>query len=621
MSLIQNFILQSKNTFLKNKFVIISVFILFVFIVVYFIFTDSPGSMNNCNYSFTCLLERISLSNEPLNIRSVLVGIVGILGLFLLWIRTNDQVKKTKLETKRRLDEGFDSAVNALSKPLTSDSYPAHIGAISSLIQLAIDSSRHTQICLNVLCSCNEWMEDHLREFSNYALYVEEHRGNNTLHVDKSVPYPQQHINTFNHMVCKQIEGDIVTILQEKRSQRVLNAIRDILIKIPKDNLKSLDFKHKFLCGIDLSESSGKELPLKGINFSQAYLNGSFIKNANLEYCNLQGANLRGCVIESANLKKANLRSAELININIVDAELESANLRYAKLREAYLGFVNLAGVSFKNAELQNVELCQVSMEGVDFSYANLQGIRIVLDEEDAPTQNLCGATMHNTDMQLSYLSNIDMCGVFLESSNAEGSVLDEIKLEGSIIDSSNLSVINYEGVNSDNLIFRKLSDKNNKFSQNDLDTLAKQLLNPVYIRGDKGRFKYTRDKIMGYQKEVSDPLRFTKFIDDNAIQMMDCYKNIKENIKLEEVKKLWLKAALENSYTAVGILRNLQSPQFIFSVLNSSLLHNEDDFFNSCRVYLWEGLKRAGKSQEVEDIQKWQKHNFYYDMRPGYPN
>ena len=619
--LIRKGFLRNSITFLKNNFIITLVFILFLVTAVYFIFTDSPISNTLCNNFLSCLLERVSLADEPLNIRSLLVGIVALIGLYFLDIRTKDQVQKTKLETKRRLDERFDSAVNALSKPLTSDSYPAHLGAISSLTQLAIDGPGHTQRCLDVLCSCNEWMEDHLGEFSNYARYVEEHRGKDNLHPGKSIPYPQQHINTFNRMVFKQVEGNIVTILQEKRSQRVLNAIREILIKIPEDNLKSLDFRHRFLCGIDLSELSGEELPLKGINFSQAYLNGSFIKKANLECCNLQNANLQGCAIEFTNLKKADLRSAKLININLVDTELESANLRNTKLHGAYVSFANLAGVNFKNAELQNVELCQVNMEGVDFSYANLQGIQILPNEQDAPTGNLCGATIFKTKMQLSYLLNIDMCGAMLLSSNTEGSVLEEIKLGGSIIEDSNLSFINYRSVSSDHLILKKAADRNNKLSQNDLDKLANILLNPVYVSGDRGRLAYIKDKVMSYQKEASDPLRFTKFLDNNAIQMIDCYKNIKENIKLEEVKKLWLKVALENSYTAVGILRNLRSPQFLFAFLDDSSLNNEDDFFNSFRAYLWKELKRAGKSQEVEDIQKWQEDNFYYDMHPSYLN
>ncbi len=306
------------------------------------------------------LFAQLSPSDQPLNIRDVFIGFAGLATLIFTALRLmiidqqkEDQVKRTNIESGRRLSERFDNAVAALSKELDESSFPSHLGAISSLRALAIDSSKNTQRCLDIICSCNRWMDGR----GCIEGFIKE---------GSLTPYSYRLLNEDDR-IGNISKGGGITLLQEKRSQEALRAISHILTRVSTKNpeqLQTLDFHNKMLCGISL-----KDIKLDRINFENTYLVAAKLNNVSL----------KGATLDVAKLEGASLRYTEL----------QGASLRHTELRGTCLYDIKLQGADLYNAELQgslliNSQLQGAIMDKIDLSWA------ILLD------CNLCGVTLKN---------------------------------------------------------------------------------------------------------------------------------------------------------------------------------------------------------------------------------
>ena len=397
---------------------------------------------------------RLSSPAELLNFRNILIGIVGIATLIFTGWRTyiadqqkESQVKQTKIAEGRRLGERFDNAVEALSKNLDESSFPAHLGAISGLRSLATDSAVNTQRCLDIICSCNQWMEGYLDEFAKerrkfpYShLLLNEHnriaKNNKIGHV------------TLLHEKCSQEsltstlnKGEKITLLHEKRSQEALVAISHILKKISTNDpkkLKKLKFHNKMLCGISLSN-----LKLDGIDFQNTYLVAADMYNVSLNKAKLNLANLQKTYLEKASLRGASLRRANLKISDLWDANLQGAFLWKAKLQGASLSRANLQGSFLNNSNLQNAYL----------GGANLQG---------------------------TFLKNIDLEGALLINTMLQGAFLNNSNLSNTMVLGCNLYGTKLNNVKSKNIIFNDISDaghiKDNDRREKYLDSICQDM-------------------------------------------------------------------------------------------------------------------------------------------------
>jgi uncharacterized protein YjbI with pentapeptide repeats len=129
--------------------------------------------------------------------------------------------------------------------------------------------------------------------------------------------------------------------------------------------MKHVDFREADLTAVDLSgleeadevDFSGATLIcanfsqdlLDVINFTDADLRGSILKECgqgggNFTQANLTGLNLIWENFTQANLTETNLTGADLTNADLTEANLTRANLTRANLTEA-----NLTGAIFKN--------------------------------------------------------------------------------------------------------------------------------------------------------------------------------------------------------------------------------------------------------------------------------
>ncbi len=430
--------------------------------------------------SLAKVLARLASPEEPLNIRNILLGFAGITGLCLAAWRSRvldrqaktmeqrrdqdskelkimeqrrvDERRAEERNEERRFDERFANAVKSLSQELNETSYPAHLGAIVALRDLAMDNNNYTQRCLDILCSCNQWMEGYLDKFScNYD----------------TACFADIHLTANNRIVpIKSNKGNLIKLEHERRSQQSLSSVATILDKISKkDNagykIKNIDLSGKTLCGINLHEHE-----ISGINLNNAYLNGANLRLANMQgakltnahlrrayigEANLQGANMMNANMEGTDLMLANLQNATLHETNLQRTDLNNANLQGAtlirsNLKKAQLFRTNLQGVNMAEANLQGAQLAEVYLQNADLTKANLQGVKLTdaqLDETTLVSANLQEVNIRGIDAKGANFNDANLEGANLSDIDAKGSTFVGANLKGAYLRESDLPKAN----------------------------------------------------------------------------------------------------------------------------------------------------------------------------------
>ncbi len=453
-----------------NRWIIFLLFIMAVFIVVislYFYLTANENYLYPSNF-----WERLSDPEEPLNVRNILLGLAGIVGLFLAGWRGVSMDRQTKTDERRQiteskqfkadqekqLEEKFDNAVQSLSRELNENSYSDHTNAITTLRYIALNNTSYTQRCLDIICRCNQWMEGFLTEFS---VYKKEHC------------YADEFLTEVNRIAKTNDElKETVSLHQERRSQAAIKAVALILDRIGADDPKKhllveLDFSDKMLCGINLSGSE-----IEGVNFNRAYLNGSDLSDARLKKATFRGSSLQGADLHRANmqgaqLRRANMRGANLESANMQGAKLEDANMQEAKLfgvdlQTTHLNYVDLQRASLVCANLQNTRFFDVKIQEVDLFKANMQLAHlnsVHLQGANLNNTNLQGAKLRKVNLQGADLENANMRGAHIEDTNMQGTKLTRANMQGAIILGANL----YGAEINDNLIEHVMFDEISK--------------------------------------------------------------------------------------------------------------------------------------------------------------
>ena len=420
-----------------------------IILVILFAFTFlAKGLYDNCCGWWNILSIRLSSPIEPLNFRNVLIGIAGAVTLIFAGWRTYIASQNRISDKNRRFDERFDNAAEALSKKLNESSFPAHLGAVSGLRALAVDSPEHTQRCLDIICSCNQWMAGYINKFverRNKVLYsfwllkeqdriAKEYNQNK---IDESISLNKKGGPKLDAVIPHKKEQ--VTLLHEKRSQEALVAISYILTEISTNNpeqLQTLDFHNKMLCGISLSD-----LKLDGVDFQNTYLVSAYLNNISLNKAALNRANLQGAFLHDANLEGASLKAANLEDASLDNANLEGTSLDIANLQGASLEEANLRSASLRRANLQDTYLCGANLQGASLIKANLKGASLI-------EVNLENAFLDEVNLEGTSLSAVNLQGAFLDNTNLQGAPLDCVNLQGASLNRANLQGASLEYVN-----------------------------------------------------------------------------------------------------------------------------------------------------------------------------
>ena len=190
-----------------------------------------------------------------------------------------------------------------------------------------------------------------------------------------------------------------------------------------------IDFSNTYLVGAYLDEANltGATLGnanLTGADLSSANLTYAKLEYANLEYANLSIANLRIAILNNANLTGANLSSANLENIFLSSANLTGATLGNANLTGATLGNANLTGADLSSANLTGANLIAVNLLNASLNSANLTGANLI-------AVNLTGANLWYANLRNADLSYANLTGANLWYANLTNADLKNSDLRG----------------------------------------------------------------------------------------------------------------------------------------------------------------------------------------------
>ncbi len=426
-------------------------------------------------FSIDVVLARLSSSDEIVNFKSIALGLAGIIGIILAGWRSSVAERQARVAEERRLeerevekrdagrrfDERFADAVKSLSQELNETSYPAHLGAVIALRDLAIDNNNYIQRCLDILCSCNQWMEGYLEEFANYNRWADKYL--------EELMFENQYLCYANRPLKKnariaETEGKLhnpVTLYHERRSQNTLQAIAYIVIKISQSNskkhiLKDINFSNKMLCGIDLS---GAEIA--GVNFSNTYLNGALLKGINLRKAKLKNSHLRGANLSNSQMQGANIAGSNLNRAELSEAQMQKVDMSYAQLQNTSLFSAHLQDTVMRSSQLQGANLISAKMHGADLSGAYLQGAHLnsaQLQGAQLSYTQLQGATLSRAQLQGVRIIHSDLRGAKFFDAQLQGSLLAHSYVEGAIFLRCNLYGMTIQDNRCANIVFDEIS-------------------------------------------------------------------------------------------------------------------------------------------------------------------
>ncbi len=305
--------------------------------------------------------------------RDIVILTAGIVTLILTYWRssilseqiklqtqtTETQTKQISIQDRSRLDEQFKQAVEFLAK----EEHSAQTGAVFMLAALAKHSPEHTQRCLDMLCSLNEWMAERLEKIPNYFSRKEKNEKGKEINKkilwrDKVFKLDQTSLDDYWKKYLQTGNPDSAPddkareeaknyIAQERLSQTVIKETEKIITEVIRKKLDDQAFAKLYPQGLSLAQ---RFLPQINLYFS--HLKKRFVfHSAHLEGANLWSAHLEGAKLRSAHLEGANLESAHLEGANLESAHLEGAYLWSAHLEGAKFYDIKIdAKTNFKNS-------------------------------------------------------------------------------------------------------------------------------------------------------------------------------------------------------------------------------------------------------------------------------
>ncbi len=153
-------------------------------------------------------------------------------------------------------------------------------------------------------------------------------------------------------------------------------------------DLRGVDFTESFLEGADLRGADLSGAQLTRAVFCRAKLDGAILDNANLTEANLGQASLKDAKARGANLEKAQLFQTVLVGCDLEGAKLDGADFMECQLDFAKLSRASLAGTMIFRARLSNVDfgeanltktmLIECDAKESDFSKANATSLLLV---------------------------------------------------------------------------------------------------------------------------------------------------------------------------------------------------------------------------------------------------
>jgi len=359
-------------------------------------------------------LKEFGNNDRPFSIRNIAIGIAALATAIFTWWKntiskqqvevsqrqTEEQIKQTQnlirqtdnaqkqtenlieqtknaqrqieLQEDTRLDSLFAKAVEFLNE---KNDLLTRKGGVHILKDLAITSPKHTQKCIDMLCSLNQtWMPYVLNE--NIEFFVDEYFNWTNRNITQE---DLKHIHVFNKNDAKLPER---ILLSQDVNRHLISIINSISLNaLP----EQYDFSFKYLCSINLTD----------INFENFKLNNAFLVGANLTGCNfalgdLTGVNLQLATIIRCDFKRAMLVKSTLSGAKFVKTEFQCAFLNESTMHGTLFYDSNLQCSAFMDSEILGANLTKSNFQGANFTFAKIQA-------SDLSESNFQGASFRNS--------------------------------------------------------------------------------------------------------------------------------------------------------------------------------------------------------------------------------
>ena len=264
-------------------------------------------------------------SKKPFYLPNIAVMMAAVATAVFTWWKNVINSKQNEIQENTRMDELFVKAVDLLRR---ENNLMTRKAGVHILRDLAITSPKHTQICIDMLCSVNEmWMPFFLNKFPNFFNLNPIFTGSQNIEdlrvLDSS--------NSDENFLCKNKES-IAYKDDIELSRLILPFIKYIIIEI-NDDVRFKDnynLQNKYLCGGDFQGISFKKFHggMQHVNFQYAYLVFADFNSINLEASKFRQAVLALADFGSAILNNADFQNSDLTYVNFFSAKLEACDFR-----------------------------------------------------------------------------------------------------------------------------------------------------------------------------------------------------------------------------------------------------------------------------------------------------
>lgn len=190
----------------------------------------------------------------------------------------------------------------------------------------------------------------------------------------------------------------------------------------------------------DFSGESLSDLDLQGANFTNASVNFTLLRRANLADARFVDAQGEGVEFEGADARRADFTRASFPTALVGFADFTDAVFTDASLAFAFGWYVDAAGADFTGTILDQSFLRYSDFTGADFDDASLFAVSFL-------DSNLTGASLKGAFLQSARLDRADLTGADLTGADLLFAQLEEADLTGADLTGADLRFTDLTGV------------------------------------------------------------------------------------------------------------------------------------------------------------------------------
>jgi len=442
-------------------------------------------------------------------------------------IQKEQSEKQLEIQNDVRLDSLFAKAVEFLND---GNDLLTRKGGVHILKDLAINSSKHAQQCIDMLCSINEvWMPFVLNQCSDFFM-------------DKKFDWVNKKISNedlaekFKIKGIKEKYSKVDDLVEEiSVSQTAIKHIQSIIEYYNNvDYVLELNFSYKYLCGLRFTGNT----KLNNCVFENCILVGSHLKNYNnceVEFidCDLRGAKFSFCNFTSSNFKGSDFKFSSLKDSKFKNCNFHSSSLKFSEIFRSLF-----SEATFNEADFFYSDISECYFDGASLIQSNLSFCNIHYS-------NFRGVFSPNVNLSYTNFLNCDFRGSNLYNSNFVGSELKKVDFSCCIwMDTC------FFGASIEEVIFRGgiFFDVNFKG--------AFMNITPQLILGD---FLFIEDDVIPEFFESDDAEFYTYLKEYYSHEFKDAKISFETelNRKISSARKIYQKYKLDNRSLLFDVLKD----------------------------------------------------------------